>query len=58
MDVERLAQLPAPEVLHAQLVSQMMPGAALQVPNVAAYLVGVLQMRVEDLQRAAETHSS
>ena len=32
------------------MVSQMLPGACLQVPNVAAYLVGVLQMRVDALR--------
>ena len=38
------------EALHTQMVSQMLPGASLQVPNVAAYLVGVLQMRVEQMR--------
>ena len=50
MDVERLSKLPSREALHTQMVSQMLPGASLQVPNVAAYLVGVLQMRVEQMR--------
>ena len=36
-----------------QMVGQMMPGACLQVPNVAAYLVSVMQMRVDALQAEA-----
>ena len=50
MDVERLAKLPPPEVIHTQLVSQMLPGSSLQVPNVGAILCGVLQMHVEQQQ--------
>ena len=46
-DVERLAKLPPLDVVQAQMVSSMMPGSALQVPNVAAYLVSVLSAHVE-----------
>ena len=53
MEVERLSKLPPAEVLHTQMVSQMLPGSSLQVPNVAAYLVGVLQMHTEGLRAAA-----
>ena len=37
--------------LHVQMVSQMLPGTALQVPNVAAYLCSVLQARVDSMQQ-------
>ena len=52
-ELDRLAKLPPLDQVHAQMVASMMPGAALQVPNVAAYLVSVLQMRVEALQDEA-----
>lgn len=58
MDVEKLAKLPPAEVIHTQLVSQMLPGSSLQVPNVAAYLCGVLSMHVEAQQAAAGGDSS
>ena len=31
----------------------MLPGTALQVPNVAAYLVSVLQTRVQSMEQEA-----
>jgi len=45
-EVERLSKLPNQEAIHTQLVSQMLPGSSLQVPNVSAYLVAVLQQHV------------
>jgi ribosomal protein L10 len=53
MEVERLSKLPASDVIHSQLVAQMLPGSSLQVPNVAAYLIGVLHMHVEAQQAAS-----
>ena len=46
-DFEKLAKMPSREEIDVRLVSQMMPGSALQVPNVAAYLLAVLQMHAE-----------
>lgn len=51
MDFDKLATLPPADVLHVQLVSQMLPGSSLQVPNVGAYLVNVLQQRVAALEQ-------
>lgn len=48
-EVARLAALPAADVVHSEMVGAMLPGSSLVVPNVAAYLVGVLQQRVEGL---------
>lgn len=45
-EVERLSKLADRHVIDTQLVSQMLPGSSLQVPNVAAYLVGVLSQHV------------
>ena len=36
-----------------QMVQQMLPGTCLQVPNVAAYLVSVLQARVQSMEQEA-----
>lgn len=41
--VERLANLPAAEVVHRDMIAQMLPGTVLQVPSPAAYLVALLQ---------------
>lgn len=49
-EIDRLAKLPPLEEMQSQMVSAMMPGTALQVPNVAAYLVNVLQMRVDAMR--------
>ena len=57
MDVETLAKLPPAEVLHAKMVGSMMPGAALQVPNVAAYLVTVLKAHVDAQQQQQQQDS-
>jgi ribosomal protein L10 len=43
--VAKLAKLPAREVVHADLISAMAPGTALQIPNPAAHLLAVLQAR-------------
>ena len=53
MDVER-SPSSSRESLHTQMVSQMLPGEACRCQR-AAYLVGVLQMRVEQMraERAA-----
>ena len=40
--VERLAKLPPAEVVYSNLVSQMLPGSVLRVPNPAAHLVALL----------------
>ena len=50
-DVDKLSKLPPLDELHVQMVSQMLPGTALQVPNVAAYLCSVLQARVDSMQQ-------
>lgn len=42
-EVDRLAKLPPAEIVHRDLIAQMMPGTLLQVPNVAAYLVALMQ---------------
>ena len=34
------------------MVAQMLPGSSLQVPNVGAYLVAVLQMRADALRES------
>ena len=47
----KLANLPPLDELHVRMVSQMLPGASLQVPNVAAYLCSVLQARVDLLRQ-------
>ena len=52
-EVERLSKLPPLEQVHTAMVAQMLPGTALQVPNVAAYLVSCLQTSV-DMRREAE----
>ena len=49
-DVQKIAKLPAAGVIQANMVSSMMPGSALQVPNVAAYLVSVLSAHVDALR--------
>ena len=49
-DVNRLAKLPSAEVVHGRLVAQMLPGTALQIPNVGAHLVSVLHMHVNNLE--------
>ena len=54
-ELERLSKLPPVEQVHTQMVSQMMPGAVLQVPNVAAYLVSVLQHRVDALKEGGSS---
>mmetsp|Transcript_10456 Transcript_10456/g.33590 ORF Transcript_10456/g.33590 Transcript_10456/m.33590 type:complete len:202 (+) Transcript_10456:27-632(+) len=41
-EVERLAKLPPAEVVYSNLVSQMLPGRVLRVPNPAAHLVALL----------------
>ena len=56
-EVEKLAKFPSADVVHAQMITKMMPGSSLRVPNVAAYLVTVLNAHVES-QKAAETGSS
>mmetsp|Transcript_19548 Transcript_19548/g.32621 ORF Transcript_19548/g.32621 Transcript_19548/m.32621 type:complete len:211 (-) Transcript_19548:218-850(-) len=49
-DVERLARLPPAEVVHRNLIAQMMPGTVLQVPNPAQYLVAVLQSHADGVK--------
>ncbi|KAL1523280.1 hypothetical protein AB1Y20_018230 [Prymnesium parvum] len=44
-EVEWLSKLPPADVVHGNLVAQMLPGSVLQVPNVGALLVAVLQAR-------------
>jgi len=51
-DISRLATLPPAEVVHTNMLMQMAPGASLQVPNVGAYLVAVLQMHTDALGAA------
>jgi hypothetical protein len=41
--VERLAKLPAAEIVYRDMIAQMLPGTVLQVPSPAAYLVALLQ---------------
>ena len=48
-DVDYLSKLPAPEIVHRDLIMQIQPGTALQVPNPAAYLVAILQQRESSL---------
>jgi len=48
-EIERLSKLPPADEVHAKLVSALMPGSSLQVPSVAAMLVGLLQTHVESL---------
>ena len=50
-ELERLSKLPSAEQVHLQMVSQMLPGTCLQVPNVAAYLVSVLSSHVDGLRQ-------
>lgn len=52
-ELDRLSKLPALDVVHTQMVSQMLPGTCLQVPNVAAYLVSVLQTHVDAQQEGS-----
>jgi hypothetical protein len=52
MEMERLSKLPPAEQVHMQMVAQMLPASSLQVPNVGAYLVSLLQTHV-DSQSAA-----
>ena len=49
-EMDKLAKLPPASVVHTAMVSQMLPGTCLQVSNVAAYLVNVLQSRVDALK--------
>lgn len=56
-EVERLSKLPSAADVHVNMVCQMLPGTALQVPNVGAYLVSVLSSHVDAL-RAAEGSGS
>lgn len=37
-----MAKLPPAEVVYSNLVSQMLPGSVLRVPNPAAHLVALL----------------
>ena len=56
-EVEKLSKLPKAEVVHSEMVAQMLPGSSLQVPNVGAYLVAVLQTRVDTLREGGEAGS-
>ncbi len=49
-EVERLAKLPPAEQVHAELVAQMLPGSALRIPSVSAYLLATLKQRVSQLE--------
>ena len=42
--------MPPLEVVQTNMVAQMLPGSSLQIPNVAALLVHVLQMRADSLR--------
>ena len=53
MEVEKLAKLPPAEVIHSTLVSQILPGSTLHIPNVGAVLATLLQAHADSLAAAA-----
>jgi len=51
-ELERLSKLPPTEQVHTEMVAQILPGMALQVPPVGLFLLQTLQAHVDQLKAA------